>query len=406
MVLIFLLFYPSFNHAKILSVGKSKMYSNPIIAIQKSGRGDTVIIYGGYYKVKKLFITKPLTIIGINAPVFDGCNKAEILIINSDSVNIAGLTFKNVPTYYVEDWAAIRLNHADYCMITNNVLENTFFGIYLNRSKHSRIAGNKIYGNAKKEVTAGNAIHLWYSDNATIENNKATRHRDGIYLEFTKNSRITNNISENNLRYGLHFMFCDNNKYIKNRFSRNGAGVAVMFSKNVHMYENVFSENAGSSAYGLLLKDIVNSKIINNKIINNTVGIYADGASRCFLKSNEFSRNGWAIKILGTSVDDTIIMNNFLSNTFDISTNTNMNKNFYSKNYWGKYKGYDLDRDGVGDVPYRPVSLFSFITANSKESLILLRSLFVNLIEFAESITPIFTPSNLSDNTPLMKPVK
>ena len=33
----------------------------------------------------------------------------------------------------------------------------------------------------------------------------------------------------------------------------------------------------------------------------------------------------------------------------------------FDKNYWSNYTGYDLDKNGIGDVPYRPVKLFSYI---------------------------------------------
>lgn len=393
-------------HTKTLTVGHNRMFSDLKFAIHKAITKDTIIVFNGYYKLNKLFINKPLTILGKNNPILDANNKSELIVINSDSVTIKGFTLQNIPNSFTEDWAAIRLINSKYCIIENNYIYNSFFGIYLNRSLNCVIKHNKIIGNAKKEFNAGNAIHLWYSDNALIQNNYVSKHRDGVYLEFTKNSRIVFNTSENNLRYGLHFMFCDNNVYKKNVFRFNGAGVAVMFSKNVNMYSNIFSDNIGSSSYGLLLKDIVDSKISNNIIKNNTIGIHADGASRCLINHNEFSKNGWAIRILGSSVDDTIVENNFLSNSFDISTNSLYNKNYYSKNYWSKYTGYDLNKDGLGDVPYRPVKLFSYITANSKESIILLRSFFVTLIEFAESISPIFTPQNLIDSYPLMKPVE
>jgi nitrous oxidase accessory protein len=118
---------------------------------------------------------------------------------------------------------------------------------------------------------------------------------------------------------------------------------------------------------------------------------------------NEFTQNGWALKILGSCMDNTISGNNFLSNTFDLLTNTSTNYNRYEGNYWSEYTGYDLDKNGIGDVPYKPVKLFSMIVSNLPVSIILLRSSFVDLINFAEKVTPSLTPPALADNTPLMK---
>ena len=76
-----------------------------------------------------------------------------------------------------------------------------------------------------------------------------------------------------------------------------------------------------------------------------------------------------------------------------------------NNNYWSNYTGYDLDKDGAGDIPYRPVKLFSYIVNRTPETIILLRSLFIDIIDFSEKVSPIFTPDNLIDETPEMKRV-
>lgn len=387
-------------------VGKGQEFRDIPSAIKRAKANDTIHVMPGHYYVNNLTISKPLVILGKNHPVLDGKFKSDVILIQSDSVEFSGFTIRDVKTSYVEDHAGIKLKNANFCKIINNKLYNTFFGIYLERSKNCLIKNNTIIGNAVQEFSSGNAIHLWYSDNARIEGNHTQKHRDGIYLEFVKNSKITKNRSQSNLRYGLHFMFSDSNLFKNNVFKKNGAGVAVMFSRAVNMYYNKFIENSGSSSYGLLLKEIFDSDISNNIFGDNTSGLYAEGATRCNFRNNTFSKNGWAIRIFGSSTYNEFRQNNFVSNTFDVSTNASVNKNIYMNNYWGKYTGYDLDNDGIGDIPYRPVKLFSYISANSKESLILLRSLFVMIMEFAESITPIFTPSDLNDVQPLMEPAE
>jgi nitrous oxidase accessory protein len=94
-----------------------------------------------------------------------------------------------------------------------------------------------------------------------------------------------------------------------------------------------------------------------------------------------------------------------MNNTFDLSYNSKVNDNVFNANYWSDYAGYDLNKNGIGDVPYRPVKLFSYIVNKTPETLILLRTLFVDLINFSEKVSPIFTPDNLVDETPLMKPI-
>jgi len=334
----------------------------------------------------------------------DGENSNGLLRLESDSVVIRGLTLKDVGVSYVEDLAAIRIVRSKHCVIESNRLINAFFGIYLERSTDCIIRNNHVLGYAEHEMNSGNAIHLWYSSRNLIEGNHAEGHRDGIYLEFVDNSTVKNNLVENNLRYGLHFMFSDNDNYLDNTFVSNGAGVAVMFSKNIRMENNEFLDNWGGSSYGLLLKDITDSEIRSNRFSKNTIGIYGEGAIRINITGNDFVRNGWAINMLGSSDDNTIHHNNFLNNTFEVTTNSKRNHNSYDGNYWSENTGaYDLDRDGVSDVPYRPVKLFSFMMANMESSTILMRSLLVDLINHAEKVAPVITPHNLMDHSPLMK---
>ncbi|NIT55381.1 MAG: nitrous oxide reductase family maturation protein NosD, partial [Aliifodinibius sp.] len=68
-------------------------------------------------------------------------------------------------------------------------------------------------------------------------------------------------------------------------------------------------------------------------------------------------------------------------------------------------EGYDLNRDGVGDVPHRPVRLFSILVEKQPQSLLLLRSLLVDLLDAAEKFMPVLTPETLLDSKPQMEPV-
>ena len=399
-----ILFWSIVCSASVLEVGPDKSFRSIREAVSTARAGDSINIFPGTYKEGNIEINKKLVITGLDYPLLDGENEYEIIRVMADSVIIKGLALKDVGVSYVEDRSAIRIISSRHCVIESNRLTNAFFGIYLERSHECIVRNNHILGSAEHEMNSGNAIHLWYSSRNLIEGNHAEGHRDGIYLEFVDNSIIRNNTVVDNLRYGLHFMFSDDDQYLNNRFISNGAGVAVMFSKNIRMEDNDFLDNWGSSSYGLLLKDITDSEIRNNRFQRNTIGIYGEGAIRIIISGNDFTRNGWALNILGSCNDLTIQHNNFLNNTFEVSTNSKRNYNNYDGNYWSENTGsYDLDRDGVSDVPYRPVKLFSFMMANMESTTILLRSLLVDLINHAEKVAPVITPHNLVDSKPMMK---
>ena len=64
------------------------------------------------------------------------------------------------------------------------------------------------------------------------------------------------------------------------------------------------------------------------------------------------------MKIQASCMDNTINYNNFVGNTFDISTNGDLVLNNFDNNYWDKYEGYDLNRNGTGDVPTTHLACF------------------------------------------------
>ena len=375
-------------------------------AISSAKNFDTIIVKKGTYKEHNIIVDKPLTIIGENYPIIDGELKGEIITITSDNVTVDGLFIINVGTSYTEDYAAIRVKKSKNFVIQNLVLEKLFFGIYLEKARNGKVFHNKIVGDAIQEYNSGNGIQLWYCKNIQIEHNYVQHVRDGIYLEFSDDCLIKNNVSANNLRYGLHFMFSNNDIYQDNTFENNGAGVAVMFSKHIKMYNNVFKENWGTASYGMLLKEINDAEIKGNIFEENTIGINIEGSNRITYSNNNFINNGWAIKVRGACYTNIFKNNNFLYNSFDISYNSKINDNEFDKNFWSNYTGYDLDKNGIGDVPYRPVKLFSYIVNRTPETIILLRSLFIDIIDFSEKVSPVFTPDNLLDNNPLIKKIE
>ncbi len=367
--------------------------------------GDTVIVTAGRYQEQgSIRIERPLTILGRGRPVIAGRGDHTILVVASAGVTISGLAIEHVVPLSTEDRAGIRLEGATGCRIEDNEVRDTYFGIYGAKVDDCRIVGNRVTGPRLSEQASGNAIQFWNSDRITIQGNTVTGHRDGIYLEFVTESLLEDNESRNNRRYGLHFMSSHGCTYRRNRFIANGAGVAVMYTKRVVMEANEFVDNRGPAAYGLLLKDISDSDIRGNSFRGNSTGLYLEGANRLAVSANRFEGNGWAVRLLANSVDNRFETNGFFGNAFDVATNSRAASSTFSANYWDQYRGFDRNRDGKGDVPHRPVRLFSLVVEKNDPALILLRSLFVDLLDQAERVLPILTPETLVDLTPLMEP--
>ncbi len=398
---IFLLF-SAFLHANVIEIGVNKPIKSIKKGIALAQEGDTIIVHKGIYREGNIIINKRIVFIGKEYPILDGQKKYEVLSIKADNVIVDG--FKIIKSGYatLDDPCGIKVYNRNHVSIQNNILDDNFFGIYIQNGTNCIIKNNRLLAYGIDEQQIGNGIHCWKSDSLQIIGNTISGHRDGIYFEFVTNSVIWRNTSTKNIRYGLHFMFSNDDAYISNVFKGNGAGVAVMFTKRVKMFHNYFEENWGDAAYGLLLKEISDSYIIGNKFSKNTSGIFMEGTSRILVEKNIFEANGWGMKIQASCMDNEIKNNNFVGNTFDISTNGSLVLNTFNSNYWDKYEGYDLNKNGVGDVPFHPLSLFAVLTENNPSAMLLFRSFMITLLDKSEKVLPSITPDNFIDNYPLM----
>lgn len=388
--------------ARICEVHTGNM--NLTNALRSTADCDTVRVHPGTYAEGTITIERSVVLLGEGWPVIDGGGKGEVIIVKAPHVTISGFVVRGTAISDLYDNAAIKCISSSDLTITGNRVEGCFFGIYLSSVQRATIADNRVTGDpATPEGRRANGIHLWKCDHIEVLRNTVFHHRDGIYFEFVTDSRIDADTTAFNARYGLHFMFSHRDSYTRNLFHDNGAGVAVMFTREVTMTDNRFLRNRGASAYGLLLKEINDVHIERNTFADNTVGMMVDGCNRATITGNSFSANGWAMRLFANSTATVLERNTFTGNTFDVTTNGDLVLGTIRGNYWDRYAGYDLDRDGSGDVPYRPMNLFAVVTERMPFAMLLSRSLMVNLLDNAERTVPELTPKALEDTAPLMK---
>lgn len=372
-------------------------------AVARVPRYGVVRVRAGIYREPTVLVRQPLTLVGDSGAVLDGEGQRELLVVGADSVTVRGLTFRNTGTSQATDRAALRFVEAAGCLVEYNRFENTLFGIYLQRASACLVRRNLLQGMAGSQTVTGNGLHSWSSRDVVFEDNVIDGHRDGIYFEFTVGGVARRNISRHSRRYGLHFMFSDSCRYENNTFLANESGVAVMYAKYVTMIGNRFERNRGSAAYGVLLKEISDSELRGNVFVENSIGLHLEGANRNRIADNDFVRNGWGVRIMADAQENVLRGNLFSGNVFDVGTNSRLNFSTFTGNWWDRYRGYDLDRDGRGDVAHRPVRLFALLVEQSPAALVLVRSLLVDVLDVAERVVPTLTPETLRDEAPLMR---
>lgn len=374
-------------------------------AVRRAAPGARILVRPGVYREPTIVVDRPVTIEGEGHPVIDGEGRRELFVIEADDVRLTGLVLRDVGVSYVDDRAAVRVEGAANCEIDHNRIHGGFFAIYLARAIGCRVTDNEIVGTGSTETDSGNGVHAWHAREIVVESNRISGHRDGIYFEFVEDGRVSRNEVVDNIRYGLHFMFSDGGRYEQNRFVGNGAGVAVMYTRDIEMLGNRFEDSHGSASFGILLKDITDSQIRDNVVSGNSVGLYAEGFDRTSVRGNRFEANGRALRLLSNSTGSSFMANDFIGNSFDVTSNGRHVRSDFSGNYWDEYAGYDLDADGTGDVPHRPMRFFALVVERAPATTVLLRGAFVSFLDWTESLIPSLTPANLVDTAPSMTPV-
>ncbi|HRN52974.1 MAG TPA: nitrous oxide reductase family maturation protein NosD, partial [Gemmatimonadaceae bacterium] len=387
--------------AQELVVGDGAAFRTITAAVAAARPGSTIRVRPGTYREPTIVLRTPgLRLIGEGWPVLDGEGAREIVNIRADDITVQGFVLSNTGIAHMQDRAALRVVEAARCTVADNRFRDALFAIYLQRALDCTIRNNDIVGAGGGESNNGNGVHLWHSTGIKVIGNSITGQRDGIYFEFSRGAVAEDNRSEGNARYGLHFMFSDSCTYARNAFVANGAGVAVMYSKGITMERNEFRDAIGSAAYALLLKEITDGALVGNRFINSSTGLYLEGASRLDIRENEFRANGWAVRLMADALDNRFVGNRFIGNAFDVATNSRTVRSTFDGNWWDAYRGYDLDRDGRGDVPFRPVRFFALVVEKHPEALLMLRSPVTTVLDAAERVFPVLTPP-LADERPL-----
>lgn len=284
-------------------------------AIANAVAGDTIQVKSGTY-YENLQVDKPLTLQGQerqNTVIIGdgGLDRGALPVIelNSDNIKISGFTIKSqnysTPNFYATGISVQR----DQCTIQNNIIENTYIGIFCPIQSSTLIKDNHIIGNLK------DGIRFYGGSLNQVANNTITGNEgSGIAMNGFQNIISNNNITANLRAVGY------------------GGSYSVI-------YGNILSSNTES---GLFLAGS-----------NNTIS------------ANEFTSNKFGVFVtsqLEAPHGNTFYQNNFLSNIYNAFDNSSSfaeqwNNDKALGNYWSDYKtkypnASESSQPGIGDTAY------------------------------------------------------
>jgi nitrous oxidase accessory protein len=128
------------------------------------------------------------------------------------------------------------------------------------------------------------------------------------------------------------------------------------------------------------------------------------------IEHNDVVDNDLAVQLNGGCDANVFARNNFIDNLsellLDVSDRETLWADESSGNHWSGYRGYDLDGDGIGDVPFPIQNVFQVMESDVPEVRFYLLSPAARVLEAAEVALPILRLGDAEDPRPVILPVR
>ena len=213
-------------------------------------------------------------------------------------------------------------------------------------------------------------------------------------------------------------MYSNGNILEGNEFIGNIVGTFIMFSRKILVKNNVFGSSKFLTRIGIGLKDASYIVITQNLIADNTIGIYLanspeftgeiinsdledsqvlEGVSYGnIIRKNVFAFNTKCMSFLPPAYPNLISENTFWANIFTAEyQGVPQDKNLWYSNFYDIYRGFDMNKDGYGDIPFEYSSLFPKVLADNPNLSFFYISPLKFFIEQLSLILPFFKPDSV-----------
>jgi nitrous oxidase accessory protein len=371
----------------------------------RAAPGDTLTLRPGAY-AETVVLDKPVTLDGQGHATLDGGGQGSVVTVTAPGVVVQGLTIVGSGSDHETIDSGVQLKEgATGAIVRDNVLLGNLYGIDIHGARDALVAGNRIEGRQDRRMNdRGNGIYVWNAPGAVVDGNDVRWGRDGIFVNSSKRNTFTGNRFRD-LRFAVHYMYANQSEVSGNVSIGNDLGYAVMFSKRVKVIGNL---SVNDREHGIMMNYTNNSEITGNLVRN--------GQNRCaFLynsNKNSFSGNRFegcdiGIHFTAGSADNEITGNAFVGNRTQVkyvSTKWDEWSRDGRGNHWSDFAAYDLDGNGIADVPYRPNDAMDHVLWTQPAAKLLLGSPAVQLVRWSQAAFPALLPGGVMDSFPMMQP--
>jgi len=367
-------------------------------AIDNAPSGSILKLSAGTYS-GNITITKPISIIGKDKNVIiDGKNQGTVIDIKSSFVTLKNLKIINSGARHEKNDAAIKINNASQCEVSDCIIDNALFGIDMQMVNNSIISNNLITSKPFDLGLRGDGVRLWYSNNNIIKKNSLIKSRDMV-VWYSHGNEIIENYGKYN-RYSLHFMYAGKNIIKNNTYEFNSVGIFFMYSQDSIAIGNTIKSSLGATGMGIGLKDVSNFTLKDNTIIYCAQGMYIDRSpfepdTKDWIENNKILYNSEAIHFHSLSENNIIKNNILMGNIEDVvndSRGSKTNENVIVGNYWDNYEGFDKNGDNIGDTSHKVYQYADQLWVYNPNVKFFYGSPVISLLNFLAKLAPFTKP--------------
>jgi nitrous oxidase accessory protein len=369
-------------------------------ALRDAAPGTALCLEPGRYEGPFL-VPEAVTVWGgREAVLFAARGRGTVVKLAGKQARLQGVTIDGAGGRYAAMDGAV-LIAADGVEVRGIRVRRAVFGIMAEQAKRARIVGNEVQGEGGEFIgMRGDGIRLWETHDSLVEGNVVEDSRDVVVWHSSRNEVRGNTVRR--CRYGTHFMYSHDNVAEDNRFEANEVGIFGMFSRQLTVRGNLFAESQGAAGIGLGLKESGNVTAVSNTFLHNTTGIYLDSSPLQLDETNLFEGNVLRLSDVAVAFHSSGARNRFTGNSFDdnatqvrVEGGGDAMEVAWEGNHFDDYRGYDLDRDGVGDVPYELRDLGDDLVGRQPNLALLRGTPALQLVSAAGELIPLFAPKTI-----------
>ncbi len=329
--------------------------------------GDARDVWVGGVVEGDFEVERGVALHGCDGATLRGTGQGTVLKLKGDDVLVEDITFERSGARVSAEDGALKVT-GKRAVVRRVAVRDALYGIAFEQCHECLLEDADVTGRADiEENQRGDGIKLWEAHGSTVRRADVRQVRDVVVWYSRYVSLEDNRIVGG--RYGTHFMYAHDSTVRRNVLRGNTVGIFVMYSARVLAEDNELSGARGPAGMGIGFKESDAVTLRRNKLVANTTGVYLDYTPRdpaqpVLFEDNLLALNAVALRTHSSERGARFTRNDFLDNDalVEVDGRGDALGIEFDGNHWASYAGYDLNRDGVGDVPFQVKRLSSTLT--------------------------------------------